>query len=212
MSAGRKPVTAEYRGGKGPRQRAWEAIRALKGKEWSIIQIAATCDIDERTISSYCNALEKAGIVEVVRTEPARCRIIKRFFSLVKDEGIDAPRVKKDGSRVTQGLAQEQMWRALRMLKGDVNWRELAAMASSTRAPVAPAAAADYLAMLNRAGYLVLVHEGKPGTQARYRLSPSRNTGPRPPMICRTKVVYDPNEDKIVWQPEITEEDAIYGK
>ena len=211
MRANRKPVTTEYRGGKGPRQRAWEAIRALKGKEWSIIQIANTCKIDQRTISSYCNALEKAGVIEIVRTEPARCKIIKRFFSLVKDEGIDAPRVKKDGSRVTQGLAQEQMWRALRMLKGDINWRELAAMASSTRAPVAPAAAADYLAMLNRAGYLILVHEGKPGTQARYRLSPSRNTGPRPPMICRTKVVYDPNEDKIVWQPTITEEDAIYG-
>lgn len=211
MSAGRKPVTAEYSGGRGPRQRAWEAIRVLKGKEWTCVQIALIGKVNEGTVGSYLNALLKAGVVEIVRREKARGRATERFFMLVKDEGLDAPRVNKSGGRVTQGLAQEQMWRALRMLKGDINWRELAAMASSTRAPVAPAAAADYLAMLNRAGYLILVHEGKPGTQARYRLKPSRNTGPRPPMICRTKVVYDPNEDKIVWQPAITEEDVIYG-
>ena len=212
MSAGRKPVTAEYSGGRGPRQRAWEAIRALKGREWTRGQIALVSKVNDGTVGSYLNALLKAGVVEIVRRELARGRATERFFMLVKDEGLDAPRVNKSGGRVTQGLAQEQMWRALRMLKGDINWRELAAMASSTRAPVAPAAAADYLAMLNRAGYLVLVHEGKPGTQARYRLSPSRNTGPHPPMICRTKVVYDPNEDKVVWQPTVTEEDAIYGK
>lgn len=211
MSTGRKPVTTEYQGGKGPRQRAWEAIRALKGQEWTCVQIAAASRVIDGTVGSYLNALVKAGVIEIVRHEKARGHATERFFMLVKDEGLEAPRVKKDGSRVTQGLAQEQMWRALRMLKGDINWRELAALASSSRIPVAPAAASDYLAMLNRAGYLIVTHEGKPGTQARYRLKPSRNTGPRPPMICRTKIVYDPNEDKVVWQPEITEEDAIYG-
>ena len=35
--------------------------------------------------------------------------------------------------------------------------------------------------------------------------------GPKPPMLCRAKVVFDPNLMAVVWAPEITEEAAIHG-
>ena len=109
------------------------------------------------------------------------------------------------------------MWRTLRLIAGDTNARELAAHAATAAAPVALSAAEHYLGALHAAGYLIRTQAGrglgKPGKglPARYRLNPARNTGPRPPMICRTKVVYDPNEDKVVWAPFVTDEDAIYG-
>lgn len=216
----RKPVT-ELLGGKGPRQWIWEAIRRLDatGQPWTEEQIWEAMPRDVRlsvdlgAIRDYRRCLVAAEIVQLV-TE-ARDRRVHATYCLVADEGLEAPRVRKDGSRVTQGLAQEQMWRALRMLTGDVNQRELAAHASTPSIPVAEAAAKDYLLVLNEAGYLIPTREaigGRRGAQARYRLKPTRNTGPRPPMVCRTKVVYDPNEDKIVWQPAVTEEDALYAK
>lgn len=210
----RKPITA-YAGGKGPRQRIWEAIRARAGLEFSRYQIARAADVEDSTVTTYLQALVKAEVIKVCRSERINNVTAETFYLLVRDEGLEAPRLRRDGSRVTQGLAQEQMWRTLRILNGDTNGRELAAHASTPGIPVAEAAARDYLLVLSKAGYLLCTQEGKGtgkgGILARYRLKPGRNTGPRPPMVCRTRAVYDPNEDKVVWAKPVTEEDAIYA-
>ena len=219
----RKPVTT-YVGGKGPRQMIWEAIRALSaagakywGEDaiWLNLPSAARDTVSAATIRDYRRDLVNAGIVAVVQDATPRT---PGTYRLAKNEGLEAPRVRRDGSRVTQGLAQEQMWRTLRLLTRDTNARELAAHAGTPTVPVAEVAAKDYLRTLATAGDLLTTKEGqglgygRGGVQARFRLKPSRNTGPRPPMVCRTRVVYDPNEDKVVWAPAVTEEDAIYGK
>lgn len=216
----RKPVTLE--GTASPRQRAWTAIRA-RGLcvTWCCEDIVTGSPtrrldgtLDYETVRTYILCLQAAGIVELAHVEPGRYG--RRFFRLVRDEGVDYPRVRRDGTRVTQGLAQEQMWRTLRMLRGDTNARELAAHASSSLAPVAETAAADYLRTLATAGYLDCTAPST-GTargrvQARYRLRADRNTGPKPPMVCRTKVVFDPNLCEVVWAPTVTEEDADHGR
>lgn len=216
----RRAVSLEFIGGKGMRQRMWEAIRRLGGSGrpfteddiWSACE-GAEVDIDKGAIRDYRRALVAAGILRR-ESEPARC--VLATYVLVEDEGVEAPRINKSGQRVTQGLAQEQMWRTLRMVGGDINARELAAHASTPQVPVAEVAAKYYLFILNASGYLDCTVEGKGrgkgGTQARYRLKRNRNTGPRPPMVCKTKCVYDANEGKVVWQPVITDEDAIYAK
>lgn len=220
----RKPVT-ELRGGVAPRQRIWDAIRARAGGRWTADEIQQATRVErelggtvhEGTIATYLACLTAAGIVRVVDLGPVRGRAVRKVFELVRDEGGEAPRVRRDGSRVTQGLAQEQMWRTLRMLGGaDTNARELAAHASSSAAVVSEVAAGDYLQTLARAGYLLCTAAGhgtgRGGVQARYRLRAERNTGPRPPMVCRTKVVFDPNLHEVVWAPVVTEEDADHGR
>ena len=212
----RKPVTA-YAGGKGPRQRIWEAIRARGEAEWTRYSIARAACVADTTVTTYCQALEKAGIVAKAGEQRINNVATEVRWTLIRDEGIDAPRLKRDGSRVTNGLAQEQMWRALRVLACDLNARELAAHASTAAVPVTLSAAEHYLTWLLAAGYLIRTSAGKglgkagKGVAARYRLDLARNTGPRPPMICRAKVVYDPNEDAVVWAPMVTDEDAIHA-
>lgn len=214
----RKPITT-YAGGKGPRQLIWEAIRA-RGVEadWTRCQIARAAGVDDSTVSTYMQALVKAGIVVKVSEERISNVASEVSYRLDRDEGLEAPRLRRDGSRVTQGFAQEQMWRALRLLKADTNGRELAAHASTSAMPVSEGAADAYLGALKLAGYLACTREGKglgragKGIQARYRLLPARNTGPRPPMVCKLRVIYDPNEDKVVHAPPVTDEDAIYGQ
>lgn len=212
----RKPVT-ELAGGKGLRQRIWERIRALpKHAEFGLRDVITGVEAKE-SARDYLLSLEKGGFLAVA-VEPTKVGNVftAKRWRLARDVGLEAPRVKRDGSPVTQGLAQEQMWRTLRMTTCDTNARELAAHASTPSIPVAEVAAKDYLKTLFTAGYLERTAEGKGtgagGIQARYRLKRNRNTGPRPPMVCRTKVVYDPNEDKVVWQPRVTDEDAIHGQ
>lgn len=206
----RKPATVEQQHGAGPRQRIWELIRRLPKSAGHSFTLRAVTpgDVPRSSARDYLDALCAAGYLKRTDSSPAAWR-------LVRDAGIEAPRVRKDGSPVTMGRAQEQMWNTLRRNPRDTNARELAAHAATVAIPVAEAAAADYLHNLDRAGYLVRTQVGKGtgrgGIQARFRLRPDRDTGPRPPMVCRTSVVFDPNEGRVVWHP-VTEETAIYGR
>ena len=206
----RKPVHLEFIGGKGLRQRLWERMRAHKG-EFGYADIAVGAESLE-TIRDYVLGLERAGFLTL--TVPAGHRTPKRW-RLILDIGAEAPRVTREGKPVTMGLAQEQMWRLLRALANDINARELAAHASTPQIPVRESAAADYLHHLNRAGYLTETKHGhgtgRGGIPSRYRLA--HDTGPRPPMVGRTRTVYDPNLGRVVWHDaDITEEDIVYGK
>jgi hypothetical protein len=218
----RKPAHLELVGGIGLRQRIWDRIRghAAKGQMFDLPDLLFGDELDSiDTAREYITGLFHAGYLDLhqaaVTTGPASRRRPKRY-SLARDVGADAPRVRRDGTPVTQGLAQEQMWRVLRTLRGDTNGRELAFHASTQDVPVAEVAARDYLRHLHFAGYLTLVKPGRGlgsgGIQARYRLLPDHNTGPRPPMVCRTKAVYDPNLNQMMWVAPVTEEEVIYGR
>lgn len=207
----RKPAHIELAGGCGPRQRVWDAIRRRRGAVFDLFDVNPG-DVPRETVRDYVLSLVRAGYLATVGTLIGPYD--RRCYRLINDAGLEAPRVRRDGTPVTQGLAQEQMWRTLRMLKGDTNARELAAHAGTPEIPVREIAAADYLRNLHLAQYLECTRPGKGtgrgGIQARYRLI--SNTGPRPPMVCRADAVYDPNLGKTVWVRPVTEEDAIYAK
>lgn len=208
----RKPAPIELAGGKGLRQRVWDRIRSWRGDfGLADIVVGAECTA---TVRDYTIGLERSGFIVIVQKHQCGGHNIPKRWKLARDAGAEAPRVRKDGTFVTQGLAQEQMWRTLRMLKGDTNARELAAHASTPEIPVREIAASDYLRNLHLAQYLDCTRSGKGtgrgGIQSRYRLI--SNTGPRPPMVCRADAIYDPNLGKTVWVRPVTEEDAIYAK
>jgi predicted transcriptional regulator len=197
----RKPAHLELAGGKSPRQRIWEAMRALK--HFNLPQLAQRSKVDKGTLRTYVRSLEKAHYVQKRRA----CLHESGFYELIKDTGVDAPRLDSAGNEVTQGRSQQQMWRAMRIQRGtSFSYIELAALASTEDVQVPRITAQQYIKHLLRAGYLSKVQEetrGKHPAPARYVLYPSQNTGPRAPMVQRTKCVYDPNLGKIVWNEEI---------
>lgn len=187
------------------RQVIWEMIRKLK--TFSALDIEDTTRISEHTIRAYLQGLEAAGYVRRLTHNGARDpkgRFPRRRWKLVKDVGVDAPRVTKDGKEVTQGRAREQMWRTMRVI-GEFTPRDLAVHASTEEHPVNEDDARHYCRYLERARYLVAVQKGtpghRPGTGQRtlYRLLKTRYTGPKPPMIQRVKQVFDPNLGEVVW-------------
>jgi hypothetical protein len=181
----RKPI-AEMVGGLSPRQRVWARIRRHKGSfNWDEVTPA---DVLKRTAKEYLDSLVLAGYLD--EAEPGN-------YSLARDVGIEAPRVRKDGTEVTQGRGNEAIWGAITVLDS------FSALDIVELSGVPHTAVKPYCIMLALAGYLEVKVKGK-GTGAGgigtvYSTVKSRLSGPRAPMITRLRAVYDPNVHAIVW-------------
>lgn len=184
-------------GGKPPRQNIWEAIRAINAspKALTTYAVARKSGQDDQAVRAYFRDMEKAGIVSKVRT-------VDRFdaeWELLKDEGVEAPRITKDGKVSKYAGGAENVWRALRIL-GEFSAAEAAAAASVNGVSISEYGAQVYLSGLAKAGYLTR-SGGTAGNKTRFRLIPSRYTGPKHPIYQRDfNQVYDPNLDQVVWR------------
>ena len=182
------------------REAIWAAIRNMKNFTGRDVWMQTCCS--KETVKEYLTGLTAAGYLEKA-LQPCGSTIENRY-TLVRDCGVEAPRVRRDGTEITQGRSRENLWRTMRIL-AEFSPRDLAIHASTEEVPVAETEAKSYIYYLHKAGYLALVKAAKPGShvtpglQARYRLLSSRYSGPRPPMVQRVKQVYDPNTRKVVW-------------
>lgn len=173
------------------RQAIWEWIREYTHGTAGLFNFTAReMDIclDPGSIRDYLTGLTNAGYLQCTKSskrgEPNR-------YALLKDNGIEAPRVRRDGTEVTQGRGRRQMWNAMQVLK-IFSPRDLAFNAGTESHTVAEGEAKSYCHLLSLAGYLV-PRDGK------YALIASRWSGPQPPQIQRTRQIYDPNLKKVVW-------------
>lgn len=209
---GRKPIhlvsTAKRVGG---RQGIWQAMRKLG--QFTLLAVADEAKADVQTVRTYAQCLTAGGYLAVIGTAPPKRSNTSNhqagqrranIFELVRDVGIEAPRVRRDGSPCTQGAAREQMWRAMKMLAA-FNPRELALAATTDEQAVSDVDAADYVKNLLRAGYLMVVEPATKRSQARYRFVRTRNSGPLPPQVQRLNSVWDANLRMVVWQEEPAE-------
>lgn len=174
------------------RDAIWHAIRLTAGRPFTAGEIAAAASANDKTARDYFKGLQAAGYLSqlpAVEGLPTR-------WTLIKDTGHEAPRVRADGSPVSQGAATEQLWRGMYMLK-DFSFLDLVETASI---PISPETAKSYCRMLLATGYLRVLTKADPvkGRVARYRLL--RNNGPKPPQIQRVKQVYDPNTQEVFVQ------------
>jgi hypothetical protein len=181
----------------------WEAIRLLKTFTLSEVRKETRCS--DSQVREYLTGLTAAGILKREQIPAAKPQ---HRYILIKDIGIDPPRVRRDGTPVTQGLGREQMWRTMKSF-GVFTSLDLSVQASTEEAAVSLAAAKEYCHYLALAGYLAVVRQGKGkgkgGVLSAYRLI--RNTGPLPPMIQRVKSVYDPNTGTVEWSEEDRHDD-----
>lgn len=209
----RQSVDREALKGGSPRERLWRAIRALK--TFDLNTLLDRSKVNKATARTYLECLTAAGQVKLAGTRPAtRMRsnsLAKpqdaKLYTLVRDTGAEAPRLKRDGHPVLAGRARENMWRTMKML-GKFTVLDLAAAATTEKVLVSEIDAKDYARHLALAGYLAIDGSGRRAAGrnpagATYVFLNSRFTGPKPPMVQRTKCVFDPNLRRIVWHPEI---------
>ena len=188
------------------RDTAWKAIREKKVFTVRDIHMETTLDIS--TIRDYLTGLTKAGFLEKEDVQSLPDTVSRNKapeYTLVKDVGADAPRVRKDGTLVTQGQGRINMWRSMKIMK-TFTTQELAVTASTPTCTVKHATAEDYCYHLNKAGYLGKIEKGM------YFFINSQFTGPKPPMIQRVKRVWDQNLKKVMWPEDGQEETPSGGK
>lgn len=178
---GRRPADQAGAG----RQDIWQAIKA-RPEAITVSEIAAATGMNRSPVLRYLKALTTAGHL-IFTPPPAPGKA--GSWTLAHDTGHHAPRVRADGSRVTQGDITAQLWRAMYMLK-EFSFVDLVQNASID---IAEATAKDYCKRLLAAGYLRVLQKANPALAqiARYRLI--RNSGPKAPQVQRVRQVYDPN-------------------
>lgn len=165
------------------RERIWAAIRGLG--EFTLRRLEKHSGANITKCKDYVRCLCAAGICEAVQVQ----RFTESRYRLVRDCGVDAPRLRKDGTVVPPD-GRTRMWQAMPVL-GSFNPAELARAASLLEAPVAEGEAEYYCRWLVKGGYLV------DGPGPRFMAVPSRRTGPKSPQVQRVKRLFDPNTGEI---------------
>jgi hypothetical protein len=180
------------------RDTLWAEIRARK--TFTISDLYGATHMARQSIRPFVVGLCNARIVEQRGERESRSSgpDAAKLYHLIKDIGSATPRIRKDGTLVTQGNSRRQIWATMRIL-GTFDSCSLAITASTEECPVAASETAKYCQALAKAGYLKVIAGGKGNTPATYRLLPHRYTGPKPPQIQRVKSIYDPNLKKVVW-------------
>lgn len=176
---------------KAPQEAVWEAIRAMG--IFTPGEVVERTGVNRKTARDYLKRLQAGGYVEAFG-DAAEGRL-----RLIRKGGVHPPRLKRDGTPVTQGGGTMNMWRTMRMLRSFTP-RDLVAHANTPDVTVTELTARSYCSMLLKAGYLRVVQKAVPGQrQATYKFV--RNTGPLPPQIQRVKQVYDPNLREVTFYP-----------
>lgn len=201
MTARRKrPVILRPMGRLTGRDTVWAVIRDLSGGDaglaFTVRDIARRIQGGRDLIRDYLHGLVKAGIVERASLPVQR---VGATYRLVRDVGVEAPRITRAGTIDDTPTDQERMWQAMKALPTFAA-TDIQASTGITSARTVR----HYLADLERAGYLAVAHPPVSGRQlTRYRLLPSRNTGPRPPAVRRSGAVIDLNLNRQMW-PAVT--------
>ncbi|MBS7552063.1 hypothetical protein KHC23_00115 [Ancylobacter dichloromethanicus] len=186
----------------------WAIIREFDAQgPWCVSDVDGQSNAGRREVSAYVSRLVRAGLAHVVEHRRKGPTPVPYYRLL--DRRTEAPRLRRDGSEC-QPTANEQMWRAMRSL-ATFDAKEIAFAASTDVVTVNEVAAKDYIKRLAGAGYLVVVQEAKAGRKGRpaiWRLKPAMNTGPLPPLIMRTKFVWDANR-QVVMGPAATAEEVV---
>lgn len=175
------------------REELWKIMRELG--RFTAPELAKHTLYHVTTVKEYLTGLTAAGYLTLDPDakhptyifDPERCP-------------HDPPRVRKDGTTVTQGQGRKNLWRTAKIM-GEFSVLQLVEHAKTEAVPISDNEAADYVNYLHKAGYLTIVLAASTkGGRARYRFNMARYTGPKPPQVQRVKRVYDPNTRKVVWE------------
>lgn len=210
---GRNPITEEIRGGQSPRQRIWAQIRK-HSQGFTQEKLSELSKTNKSVVQDYVKVLVKAGFIVVTDTENVGRICRRNTYKLIRDYGIEAPQINRKGELVERATVNEAMWGTLRrVLKGkEFNRKELAIFASTEAQKISQETANTYIYYLVAAGYLTCVAEavrGKKHALAKYVFKANMDTGPRAPMIQRTKQVYDPNKNKVMFVEQTGDQDEV---
>lgn len=169
------------------REIIWSAMRHLKAFSQYDLVLLSKCG--KGKIQDYLKGLTRAGFVE--RLNPGGKVGEQARYRLVRDTGVEAPRIRKDGTMLPPS-GRTRMWNVMQVLRVFTD-SELADAASLPEAPIALEEAKTYCRWLAYGGYLKTRQGG-------WMMIPAKFTGAKAPQILRVKKLFDPNIGAVVYE------------
>ena len=148
----------------------------MRLRQFNWLQLSDATALEPAQFKDFLQVLRIAGYLQM---EPPTGRGSRAIWTLVRDTGVETPRLRPDGTPLPPS-GQQRLWAAIKVLQVF----DVEGLSIGSGVPVSTAK--RYATALTSAGYLVC-------QAGRYRLLPGRVTGPRAPAIRRGKRVYDPN-------------------
>lgn len=184
----------------------WSVImdRHRAGQTFSAKDIDDASNASDATVRDFVRRLANSGMIELV--EQGENPVHDRYRPLVIQSA--APRVRRDGTVIESLPATQCMWNLMRgpMGRNGFTYKDLVHWGQTDETTIAVASAKSWIKLLNRAGFLIQLDAGNSRKPATWRLDPKMNSGPRAPMILRTKLIYDPNKLAVIGPSEAEEE------
>ncbi|WP_043062126.1 hypothetical protein [Brucella anthropi] len=175
---------------------------SLAERDFSARDIYELSNAPQSDINDFMRRLEKAKIIDATGAVDSRGSDLFRVIA----RQSETPKVRRDGTLVEGVSKQKAMWNYIRMAgPSGFTAQDISVWASTDNNQIALPTAKSYVKFLAKAGYLIELVKGRSGNLGVYRLAPKMNTGPLPPMVLRTKAVFDQNQHEIVG-PVVTEE------
>jgi len=187
--------------------------RVLRGWDhcWSLMMAHAMndeafsiTDIDKETngrradVRDFVKRLVAGGFLESTGN---------RHYRVIRKQSM-TPSVRRDGT-VIEGVGRNQaMWNTMRspVCRAGFTADDLVNWGSTDDVKIGRETARTYIKRLAEAGYLIALDKGKPGRLATWRLLPHMNTGPRAPKVLRSRMIFDPNKEKVIGEVVAEEE------
>lgn len=173
----------------------WTAIRKLKKFTRRELLRAMKIDRDDNTISPFLKKLMAGGYLRKVSEAKSGHENIPAVYELIKDAGINYPRLSKEGKKRPPSERQ-RMWVAMKVIgTSPFDWRDLSLVAKTK-----PTVTKEYCTYLLRGGYLKIARKSVPGTPAKYLFIRSMDSGLLAPEVrARRTELFDVNKQKLVW-------------
>lgn len=174
----------------------WTIIRTLDARgAWSVHDVLLRTNRTERsTVADFVLRLVAGGIAEATGDTVRHHNKPAPTYRLLSSPS-KTPSLSRDGRPGLQGRGQAQMWNVMRgpVARAGFTFRDLVLYGTTDDVAVPEESAKSYIKRLAEAGYLACLQEGRPRHPTVWKLKPAMNTGPLPPAVLRTHVVYDQN-------------------
>ncbi|HEY8136224.1 MAG TPA: hypothetical protein VIF61_00190 [Methylocystis sp.] len=190
----------------------WKEMRDLSSKGGFTINdiVGCTSGVAYNSVKGYMLFLAKGGYIEKIGERPSNRLCDANVYRVAKNSRA-APVQRRPDYTGERGVIRERLWQTMRRMQ-DFSIAELCFQAQAGDMEIKQHTADKYIRALINAGVVRVItpyRKGAPGRTGaragRYALKPKANTGPKPPKIFKTKIVFDPNTQKIVGEPETSE-------
>lgn len=181
----------------------WRAMSSMNQNAVTASELAAACGTTSGRAETYLRGLARQGIAIAAGTTTD----LQRLYQ-VKVKSPTPTVLNGQGRPCRDYAIRQALWRTMKMYPV-FTISELAAFASTDELEIPVSKAGNYADALFAAKYLERHMDRRNGRQTTYRFLKTMNTGPFPPRLYTSDIVFDVNTQQVMTDCAVAREDKL---